>query len=456
MAKSKEIEPIREERPLRKTTTREFFEFEDSEKGIKKVSKEQYLKKDIVVHYPWAYSGGDKYPNVKKFIYEGFNGKLPVGAQKVATYGYGFVKNLKLIGDYLGKELKIQIIRIIKEGDTTIDPKKKTATISEADLRKLFDVFDVKTKHQKQDLENLAQQQLQILYPKQIDDVQYKYVQNSIAEIIHTWGSSIDEFSDKDKGAVKGMFDKLSITSDFLTPESLLTTKEKLDAKYIEDVIKEYQKLMTITTDTAPTEKKWQEFLKKHNWIFSFVFSFPIMLFQEEAYVGGKTVSNKDGKLNDFLVKNGLTENVAFIEIKTPNTKLMKKGKAYRGSDVFAANDSLSGGISQVLNQRDNFQKHFATIKMTSKSAFETFNSKCVVLMGKIENLKDDELRSFELLRSNSKDVEILTFDELFMRLESLQKLIQGKIKPKAKVKAKAKKTVARKSTVKKKLKTKK
>ena len=68
---------------------------------------------------------------------------------------------------------------------------------------------------------------------------------------------------------------------------------------------------------------------------------------------------------------------------------------------------------------------------MESEEPFETYNSKCVVLMGEIKKLDKKQLRSFELVRSNSIDVEILTFDELLDRIESLQKLIQGKVKPK-------------------------
>ena len=59
---------------------------------------------------------------------------------------------------------------------------------------------------------------------------------------------------------------------------------------------------------------------------------------------------------------------------------------------------------------------------------FETFNSKCVVLMGSISDLSDKELGSFELFRSNSKDVEILTFDELLARFNNLKELMMGKV----------------------------
>ena len=121
---------------------------------------------------------------------------------------------------------------------------------------------------------------------------------------------------------------------------------------------------------------------------------------------------------------------MAFIEIKTHKSELMKKGKAYRGNDVYGMSIDLSGAVSQVLNQRDNFQKHFATIKMDSDEAFESFNSKCVVLMGQIKLLSVKQHRPFELVRSNSKDVEIITFDELLGKIENIQKLIEGKFKP--------------------------
>ena len=423
-------EPKKEEKEIKKTATRIIYEFLDSEKRIKKVSKEVYRKKDLEIHYPWGFDGKDKYPGVKKFIYEGFEGKLPIGTIKAAAFGYGFNLKLKPIGDFIGS-LKIETVKIVKGGTPKIDAAKKEITLNESVMRNLYDVFVVKLNQQSQDRANLAQQQLKVVFPDDIEEVELKYVKNSIAEVVSTWGSSINEFSDKDKYAIKEMFDKLSVTKDFLSSETLLDTKKKLDAKYIEDVIAEYKILMKKASDTAQTEKKWQEFLNKHSWIFSHIFSFPIILFQDEAYVGGKNLSNKNGKVTDFLVKNNLTENVAFIEIKTHKTKLIKKGKPYRGTDVFGLSEDLSGGISQVLNQRDNFQKYYATIKMETKEPFETYNSKCVVLMGAIRELTKEQLRSFELVRSNSKDVEIITFDELLSRIESLQELIQGNVKPK-------------------------
>ncbi|KAB2872125.1 MAG: DUF4263 domain-containing protein [Bacteroidales bacterium] len=422
-------EPIKEERIINKTAICVTYEFEDSEKKIKIISKEVYPKKNIEIHFPWDYEGAPKYPNIKRFIYEGFDGKLPVGVYKVATFGYGFSNKLQPLGDYLGEEIKIETVKIIKKGKPFLDKSNHEIVITEDVLRSWYDMFQVKIDQQKQERAILAQQLLKVVFPSEIENIELKYVQNSIAEAISTWGNSLNEFSDKDKNSIKEMFDKLSLTPDFLTSQTLLDTKSKIDKKYIEDVIGEFRILMKISTDTDATEKKWQAFLNTHSWIFSYLFSFPIILFQDEAYVGGKNVSNKNGKVTDFLIKNNLTNNVAFIEIKTHKSELVKQGKAYRGNDVYAMSPDLSGAISQVLNQRDNFQKHYSSLKIDSEEDFETFNSKCVVLMGQIKSLDSKQLRPFELIRSNSKDVDIITFDELQSRVENIQKLIEGKYK---------------------------
>lgn len=262
------------------------------------------------------------------------------------------------------------------------------------------------------------------LFPSVIAKPAKTYVANALASSLSTWGNSIDEFSDDDKNAIKELFDKLSIGTDFLTKDALAKTKEIVDIKYIQETLKKYKVLMAIKTDGDSLEKQWQEFLKDNSWIFSSIFAQPVILYKREAYVGGKTIDNKNGKFNDFLIKNSLSGNVSFLEIKTHKTKILDN-TAYRGDDVFSATKDLSGSISQVLNQRENFQKEFYNIKGKSPGNYETFNSRCVVLIGSTKDLTEKQRQSFELFRNNCKDVEILTFDELQTKIESLQKVMK-------------------------------
>ena len=69
--------------------------------------------------------------------------------------------------------------------------------------------------------------------------------------------------------------------------------------------------------------------------------------------------------------------------------------------------------------------KEFYILKGKTKKPIESFNSKCIVLIGMVEELEDEQLQSFELIRSNSKDVEIVTFDELHQKLLALKSLMR-------------------------------
>lgn len=246
---------------------------------------------------------------------------------------------------------------------------------------------------------------------------------DALSLTLSNWWNSIDEFSEADKEAIQDLFDKLSLTTDFLSKESIKQTKEIVDSKYLQKTIKDFEILLSRTTGWDSLEKSWQKFLKENSWVFSTLFAQPVIFFKDEAYVWWKTIDNKDWKFSDFLVKNSLSNNVSFVEIKTHLTSILKN-TPYRWTDVFSATEHLTWSITQVMNQRDNLQKEFYMAKGKSKEHFEVFNSKCVVLIWKLDLLSDEQKSSFELFRSNSKDVEIVTFDELLVKMTSLQDIL--------------------------------
>lgn len=406
--------------------TKKVFKYIDTEKKVDRVSRELYLNKDEEIHYPRGIDGGDKYKTIKKFTYKGFKGNLPVGVFKSVNYGWGFNKILYPFGDYINKNYVIDEVIIEKNGKTLIDLKNKKLYLSDISLTHLLGVFKVIYKKNKEDIDLVLMTNLNFLFPKEIPKPSKLYIPNALATSISSWGNSIEEFSDDDKNAIKELFEKLSIGTDFLTTSSLAKTKEIIDNKYIQQTLKEFKKLMLIKSDTSNLEKQWQAFLNNNSWIFSSIFAQPVILFKREAYVGGKTLDNTNGKFNDFLIKSGLSDNVSFLEIKTHKTKLLDN-TPYRGDDVFSVTKDLSGSISQVLNQRENFQKEFYAIKGKTPGNYETFNSKCVVLIGSIKDLNMKQKQSFELFRNNCKDVEIISFDELQLKIESLQKVMINK-----------------------------
>ncbi|MDP1676334.1 MAG: DUF4263 domain-containing protein [Bacteroidota bacterium] len=172
-------------------------------------------------------------------------------------------------------------------------------------------------------------------------------------------------------------------------------------------------------------EEFWQRTLKEHTWVISQVFSHPVVILQQKAYVGGKVIDNTKGNVVDFLFKNKLTSNVVLIEIKTPLTKLM--GAQYR-QNTFAVSQELTGPINQVLTYKDELQKSFYNLADKTNSRYHSFNPQCLVIAGcfSSESLNDIGKRSFELFRTDLKNVEIITFDELFEKINLLVLLLEN------------------------------
>lgn len=175
---------------------------------------------------------------------------------------------------------------------------------------------------------------------------------------------------------------------------------------------------------TNPNEEFWQTFLTKNAWLIPQLFAQPVVLFRDKGYVGGKSIDNTGGKLVDFAFQNCLTQSLLIVEIKTPVTKIL--GSKYRES-AYCCSSELSGAISQVLNYKDEIQKEFYSLARKSARPFEVFNPKCMVIAGTINDQWDSEqVKSFELIRNDSKSIEVITFDELFKRAEMLIGLLES------------------------------
>lgn len=132
------------------------------------------------------------------------------------------------------------------------------------------------------------------------------------------------------------------------------------------------------------TEQYWQDFFKRNAWIISQVFSIPCTLYDDQAYVGGKSFSGTGGNLPDFLYENKLTKNLAIVEIKTPITQLL--GQPYRGNS-YSMSKEFSGAISQVLSYKQSLLNEFNSIYVNSGGNVEAFSPRCVVVLGNTNEL---------------------------------------------------------------------
>jgi len=174
------------------------------------------------------------------------------------------------------------------------------------------------------------------------------------------------------------------------------------------------------------SEEFWQQVFSQNSFLFAQIFAFPVVIIKGKAYVGGKGISNTGGNIIDFLCANKLTRNAALVEIKTPKTKIL--GSNYRG-EIYNVSEELSGSVVQISNYKNVLTKSYHELANWSEENFEVFDPKCVVIIGNIsdELKKPGQRNSLELFRAGLKDVQVISYDELFDKIQILVNILEGK-----------------------------
>lgn len=172
-------------------------------------------------------------------------------------------------------------------------------------------------------------------------------------------------------------------------------------------------------------EEFWQQAFTNYSFLLSQVFSYPVVIVKGKAYVGGKSIENKSGNLVDFLAKNEVSKNAVLIEIKTPGSKLL--GSEYR-KGVYSISSELSGAVVQVSKYKHSLVSDYNQVTRGSEVEIEAFDPDSLLITGNYEKELDttEKRRSFQLFRSNLKGVQVITFDELFSKIEIMIDLIEG------------------------------
>jgi hypothetical protein len=186
----------------------------------------------------------------------------------------------------------------------------------------------------------------------------------------------------------------------------------------LQEMIARYEDMLTKRLN----ETKWQRFFEANTFILSLVFTVPTVFVQETPYVHGKRIDGKGGRFSDFLMRGQGTGNVALMEIKSPEVVLLT---AYRAEQPCPSTE-LVGSITQVLGQRRRLTTGWHNLKGEDDGTLsnaELYSPQAVVLIGRTPTAKADR-EAFEAFRNAVKDVAVITFDELLLRLEYLNKTL--------------------------------
>ena len=192
-----------------------------------------------------------------------------------------------------------------------------------------------------------------------------------------------------------------------------------------ENHIADYKK-NTLNKPFTKDETAWQEFFNLNQWIFGYGLDYRFKgILQKEFHASDTDAAGKDGVISDFLL--GDKRFTSFVEIKLPTTTLFKKSQNRSG--CWKLSSELLDAYSQILEQ-----KACGEIKVEQKELFDeyggaitqsAYDSKTFLIIGSLTDLeggnysdkeKRIKLKTFELFRRDSRNVEIITYDELYER----------------------------------------
>lgn len=171
-------------------------------------------------------------------------------------------------------------------------------------------------------------------------------------------------------------------------------------------------------------EKTWQHFLGSNEWIFGFGLDYRFLgILQDEARLGVADVAGKGNPSGDFLL--GAKEFTVLVELKTPETPLFKRRLNRTGS--WQLSGELINAASQILEQKAKWQVRAESGNLYDRQGRQisqrTADPKAILVIGLERSFESDtpkereiKLRTFELFRRDSRNIEILTFDELYER----------------------------------------
>ena len=434
---------IKKEKPKKEEIVKgEIAKFNDEEKTIFHFINTGYnidiptrtvFKKEnkTIYHLRTREWGGTKivprYKTIQKIVLEGLSTKLPSGFSQTPSRGYAPTGLLRPLIKFIDENSGVEEIILSKTKNTLL--VKKQLVINISDLAIFRKNTSALTKIMNEKNRVFTQNNLAERFPKYFTKTSEKYQSGTLHRLLSQYKSIDKKISSDDKSALINLFEKLSISErKIFKKKDLIMQMEETEKKMIKDVLEEFEKLISFK---KISELRWQKFFKENTWIFSQLFAYPAVLFDDQAYVGGKSIHDENGKYVDFLYANDLTKNSALIEIKKHTTKLLAQ-KPYRGKNVFNMGKELSGAIAQILDQKSTYLREFDHLR--SGDALQAFNPKCIIVVGRFADLNKHQQECFELLRSSLRDVEIITFDELLAKIKSILSIFKNDKSEKSKI----------------------
>jgi hypothetical protein len=295
----------------------------------------------------------------------------------------------------------IEIIKVVSGKDTE---KVKLSKFNFAQLKSFLNFIS------EIDLKGITERRLKILDEQELDKDTVKSIKTLLSK---EGGSDIIES---------------------LINEGIITSKDIVNTSFRKKGLQIFKRLISESNywkvyatengqSTHSEEKTFQYFLEKNQWIFGYGLDYRYQnILQREAHLSEAELNGSNTVIGDYLLGDKLF--TTFIELKKPSTNLF--GKSSNRSNSWKLSNDLIDSFSQILEHKASGQ-----IRLEQKQFIEgepvqqkAYDSKVVLIIGHWNELDDSsstlereiKKKTFELFRRDSRNVEILTFDELYER----------------------------------------
>ena len=177
-------------------------------------------------------------------------------------------------------------------------------------------------------------------------------------------------------------------------------------------------------------EHIWHHFLQNNDWILGLNADLRfITQFLDEQKVG---MENSQGTESPQVDLFGISEFTTLIELKHSSTKFFKINKSKGRANTWDFTSDFIEGISQCLGQKNELENSFKDKvfvkddnKRLQKDGIESVDPKSLLIIGnkkiefpilELDNTNILKNKTLERFRRNNRNIDVLTFDELFER----------------------------------------
>lgn len=348
------------------------------------------------------------FANLDKFIIRGFT-NVPDEFNKT-----GYIKG---IGYYLSKKLEEINVKVFY-----LDRNKKSSvrnyngkihlTLNYTDFKRLKSFFNYVDQSSKAEKNNFIDKFFNDLFPQKFNfaDDSFKI---QAKKIINYLEPGIIKYFEPDDTRKLMDFIEVYLKDKYVSKNSknglISETKIRVDNVAIKNIIDEFESNLTKNM----SEAEWGNFIKKYLFLLDsrYVRSIP----QLNLSLGG--TRPVDFGLIDFK------GHLDILEIKKPETRILS-AQTDRGNYYWSSDATKAIVQAEKYLQRANQKSAQLTVDTKREKDFDlkVISPKAILLMGHNRQLSNDKQKEdFQVLRNSFKNIEIVTYDEMLIRLKYLE-----------------------------------